>query len=62
MESGVEEELLLPFLLLPPLPEEPKVDAEEEEPLDLLSLGLLELLDDDEELLLEEPEGLEEEH
>ena len=32
-----------------PLPEEPEVDVEEEEPLDLLSLGLL----DDDELVLE---------
>ena len=62
MESGVEEELpfllLLLLLLLPPLPEEPEVDAEEEEPLDFLSLGLL---DEDEELLVLEPEDLEEE-
>ena len=62
IESGVEEELLLPFLLLPPLLDEPEVNAEEEEePLDLLSLGLPELLDEDEELLEEEPEDLEEE-
>ena len=42
----------LPFLLLlllPPLLEGPEVDVEEEEPLDLLSLGLL----DDDELVLE---------
>ena len=60
MESGVEEELpfLLLLLLLPPLPEEPEVDAEEEEPLDFSSLGLL---DEDEELLALEPDDLEEE-
>ena len=60
MESGVEEELplLLLLLLLPPLPEEPEVDAEEEEPLDFSSLGLL---DEDKELLVLEPDDLEEE-
>ena len=63
MESGVEEELpflllLLLLLLLPPLPEEPEVDTEEEEPLDLSSLGLL---DEDEELLVLELDDLEEE-
>ena len=61
MELGVEEELpflLLLLLLLPPLPEEPEVDAEEEEPLDFLSLGLL---DEDKELLVLEPDDLEEE-
>ena len=57
----MEKELLLPFLLLPPLLEEPEVDAEKEEPLDLSFLGLPELLDEDKELLLEEPEGLEKE-
>ena len=62
MESGVEEELpfllLLLLSLLPPLLEEPEVDAEEEEPLDFLSLGLL---DEDEELLALELDDLEEE-
>ena len=51
----------LPFLLLlllPPLLEGPEVDVEEEEPLDLLSLGLL---DDDELLLVLELENFEEE-
>ena len=58
MESGVEEELPLLLLLLPPLLEEPEVDAEEEEPLDFSSLGLL---DKDEELLALKPGDLEEE-
>ena len=62
MESGVEEELpfllLLLLLLLPPLPEEPEVGVEEEEPLDFSSLGLL---DEDEGLLALEPDDLEEE-
>ena len=63
MESGVEEELpllllLLLLLLLPLLLEELEVDVEEEEPLDFLSLGLL---DEDEELLVLEPDDLEEE-
>ena len=62
MELGVGEELpfllLLLLLLLPPLPEEPEVDMEEEEPLDFSSLGLL---DEDKELLVLEPDDLEEE-
>ena len=62
MELGVEEKLpfllLLLLLLLPPLPEEPEVDVEEEEPLNFLSLGLL---DEAEELLALEPDDLEEE-
>ena len=50
IESGVEELPFLLLLLFPPLLEEPEVDVEEEEePLDLLSLGLL----DDDELVLE---------
>ena len=59
MESGVGEEF--PFMLLlvlPLLPEEPKVDAEDEEPLDFSSLGLL---DKEEELLVVELDDLEEE-
>ena len=52
MESEVEEELplllLLLLLLLPLLPEEPEVNAEDEEPLDFSFLGLL-----DESLVLE---------
>ena len=59
MGLGVGEELpLLLLLLLPPLPEEPEVDAEKEEPLDFSSLGLL---DEDKELLVLEPDDLEEE-
>ena len=62
MELGVGEELplllLLLLLLLPPLPEELEVDMEKEEPLDFSSLGLL---DKDKELLVLEPDDLEEE-
>ena len=42
MESGVEELPFLLLLLLPLLPEGPEVDVEEEL-LDLLSLGLLDI-------------------
>ena len=59
MGSGVEEGL--PFLLLLSLPllqEEPEVDMKDEEPLDFSSLGLL---DEDKELLVLEPDDLEEE-
>ena len=55
IESGVEELPFLLLLLFPLLPEEPEVDVEEEEPLDLSSLGLL----DNDELVLE-PEDFEE--
>ena len=58
MESGVEELPFLLLLLLPLLPEGLEVDAEEGEPLDLLSLGLL---DDDELLLVLELEDFKEE-
>ena len=58
MESGVEELPFLLLLLLPLLLEGPEVDVEEEEPLDLSSLGLL---DNDELLLVLEPEDFEEE-
>ena len=56
IEPGVEELPFLLLLLFPPLLEEPEVDVEEEEePLDLSSLGLL----DDDELVLK-PEDFEE--
>ena len=58
MESGVEELPFVLLLLLPLLPEGLEVDAEEEEPLDLSSLGLL---DDNQLLLVLEPEDFEEE-
>ena len=58
MESGVEELPFVLLLLLPLLPEGLEVDVEEEEPLDLSSLGLL---DDNQLLLVLEPEDFEEE-
>ena len=58
MESGVGELPFLLLLLLPPLPEGPEVDAEEEEPLGLSSLGLL---DNDELWLVLELEDFKEE-
>ena len=58
LDSGVEELPFLLLLLLPLLLEESEVDVEDEEPLDLLSLGLL---DKDELLLVLEPEDFKEE-
>ena len=58
MESGVEELPFILLLLLPLLPEGLEVDVEEEEPLDLSFLGLL---DDNQLLLVLEPEDFEEE-
>ena len=58
MESGVEELPFLLLLLLPLLLEGPEVDVEEEEPLNLSSLGLL---DNDELLLVLELEDFKEE-